>query len=62
MSPFYIKNLSREIFTRTWRIYLVDKSIKHIFVFNPSVGVKQFEMDGRKHVFAYSQCRSSMRM
>jgi hypothetical protein len=41
---------------------LVDTSIKHIFVFNPSVGIKYFKVGRRKHVFAYSQCRSSMCM
>ena len=55
------QNFSREIFTRTWSIYLVDKSIKHIFVFTPSVGVKHFELL-EKHVFAYFQCRSSTYM
>ena len=39
----------------------MDKPIKHIFVFTPSVGVKHFEVD-EKHVFAYFQCRSSTYM
>jgi hypothetical protein len=40
---------------------LVDgKPDKHVFIFTPSVGVEHFlvDLDGR-HVFAYSQCRSS---
>ena len=44
--------LSREVFTRIWSI----SPNKPIFVSIPSVG-----MDG-KHVFAYSQCRSSRYM
>ena len=53
MSLFYNKTL-REISTRTYSTYLVDgKPIKHVFVFTPSVGVKNFwvGLDGR-HVFA----------
>ena len=47
-------NFSRETFTRTWSIY----PIKHIFVYILSVGVEHFWVD-EKHVFAYSQRRSS---
>ena len=53
MSLFCNKTF-REIATRTWSIYLVDeKTIKHVFVFTPSVGVEYFwvDLDGR-HVFA----------
>jgi hypothetical protein len=53
MSLFCNKTL-REISTRTWSIYLVDKKpIKHDFMFTPSVGVKHFwvDPDGR-HIFA----------
>ena len=39
----------------------MDKPIKHIFLFTPSVGGKHFEVD-EKHVFAYFQCRSSKYM
>jgi hypothetical protein len=46
------KLFKREIFTRTGAFFLVDKPIKHIFMFTPSVGIKHFEVDG-KHVFAY---------
>jgi hypothetical protein len=53
---FYNKIL-REILSRTQSIYF-DKPNKHIFLPSPSVGVEHFGMD-KKHVFAYSQCRSS---
>jgi hypothetical protein len=61
---FFATKLLRGISTRTWRIYLVDeKPIKHVFVFTPSVGVEKFWVDlNRKHVFVYSQCRSSRYM
>ena len=56
--PLFLQlKLSREIFARTWSIY----SNKHIFVSIPNVGVEHFWVDG-KHVFAYSQCRSSTYM
>ena len=50
-------NFSRETFTRTWSIYPNN----HIFVYIPNIWVEHFWVDG-KHVFAYSQCRSSTYM
>ena len=43
----------REIATRTWSIYLVDrKPNKHVFVFTLSVGVEYFWVDlNGRHVF-----------
>jgi hypothetical protein len=43
----------REIATRTWSIYLVDKKlIKHVFMFTPCVGIEYFWVDlDRRHVF-----------
>ena len=50
-------NFSKETFTRTWSIY----PMKLIFVSIPNIGVEHFWVDG-KHVFTYSQCRSSRYM
>jgi hypothetical protein len=40
-----------------------EKPNKHVFCVHPHVGVEHFwvDLDGR-HVFAYSQCRSSRYM
>ena len=48
-----LKLFKRDI-TRTWSIY----PMKLIFVSIPSLGVEHFWVEG-KHVFAYSQCKSS---
>ena len=53
MSLFRNKTL-REIVTRIWSIYLVDrKPIRHVFVFTLSIEVEHFwvDLDG-KHDFA----------
>jgi hypothetical protein len=42
-------------------IWWMEKPIKHLFVFTPSIGVKYFlvDLNGMTCFCAYSQCRSS---